>query len=53
MSEDEQDRRDVAEWVREEALNFEKMLSGERRLDFVEWKQRRDERARTVHGGAA
>jgi len=40
-------------WLREEALNFDKMLSGEPRLDFAEWKRRREERARIVRGGDA
>ena len=43
----------LVEWIREEALNFEKMLSGTPRLDFEEWKRQREERARTVRGGDA
>lgn len=43
----------LAEWMRDEALNLEKILRGEPRLSFVEWRQRREARARTVPGGAA
>jgi hypothetical protein len=43
----------LGEWLREEALNLEKMFSGVPRLNFVEWKRQRDERARTVSGGEA
>lgn len=47
------DAEDRLEWVREEALNLEKMLRGEPRLDFVEWRRRRDERARMGRKGDA
>lgn len=34
-------------------MNLGKVLAGERRLNFVEWKRQRDERARTGRGGRA
>jgi hypothetical protein len=34
-------------------MNFDKMISGTPRLDFVEWKRQRDARARTGKGGVA
>lgn len=47
------DARLLYEWVNEEALNLDKLFSGEPRLNFVDWKRRRDERARTIRGGCA
>lgn len=51
MSDEEE--TETLQWMVEEAFNFEKMLSGERRLDFMEWKAQRDQKARTVRGGQA
>lgn len=44
---------DLAGWLREEALNWKKMLSGAPRLNYIEWKRQRDERARTMKGGSS
>lgn len=45
---DDNKESDLAAWMREEALNLDKMFSGTPRLDFAEWKRQRDERAHIV-----